>query len=115
MINGNVSAALSTYPELRRLIDLRLVGWAFLPVVVCGDVVQLNGFRVWNTGEVDAIRVLSPTDANGLRTLTDESGIVWERSGTVDDVVAGLLALPAPDEPHAPRLVRGAAPDLWTP
>ena len=41
--------------------------------------------------------------------------IVWELAGSLSDVVAGLLALPAPDQPTAPRLVRGAAPRLWTP
>jgi hypothetical protein len=30
-------------------------------------------------------------------------------------VVEGLLELPAPDHPRAPRLVIGTAPGLWTP
>ena len=54
-------------------------------------------------------------DANGLRTLSDEHGIVWERTGTLVDVVDGLFMLPAPDMPGAPRRVKGSSSGLWTP
>jgi hypothetical protein len=40
--------------------------------------------------------------------------MVWDVAGTLNDVVAELLVLPAPNDPAAPRLVVGTAP-LWTP
>ena len=111
-------AAVAAFPELARLIDLREAErqpWLWRADVTDGEVVQINGFRVWPTYEVDAIRVRSSTDANGLRTLSDELGIVWERSGTLVDVVDGLFTLPAPGTPGAPRRVKGSSSGLWTP
>ncbi|WP_137816015.1 hypothetical protein [Gandjariella thermophila] len=35
---------------------------------------------------------------------------MWERSGTLADVVGGLLHLPPPHDPQAPRLIVSTAP-----
>jgi hypothetical protein len=46
----------------------------------------------------------------GIRTNPDHQ-VVWEMGGSLVDVVTELLALPAPAEPNAPRLVLGSGPD----
>lgn len=108
-------AATRIHPELALLIDLVDASWLFIHRRDDEGVDQIDAFRAWPTGHLDAISVRSPTDANGLRTLTDENGIVWQRMGTLREVVHGLLELPAPGDPNAPYLVKGHAPRLWTP
>jgi len=66
----------------------------------------VHGVRTWPGGSADAIRVRYTTDAKGLR-VDYVGGVVWGCEGTLDDVLDGLIALPAPDEPGAPRLVKG--------
>jgi hypothetical protein len=107
-------AALGEFPELRRLVDLLRAGWQFLPVSSGGELVEVRGVRVWPDEWVDAITVRFTTDAAGLRR-DRFGGVVWERTGNLADVVDGLLALPAPDDPAAPRLVLRTSARLWTP
>ena len=45
----------------------------------------------------------------------EQPELVWDVAGTLTDVVAELLVLPAPSERTAPRLVVGTPPALWTP
>jgi hypothetical protein len=99
-------AALRAFPEIQCLIDLRDSGWAFLATELDGEVIEVHGVRTWPGGWADAIRVRYTTEAKGLRTDC-AGGIVWGREGTLDDVLDGLIALPAPDERGAPRLVKG--------
>jgi hypothetical protein len=107
-------AALAEFPELRRLVDLLRAGWQLLPVSSGGELVEVRGVRVWPDQWVDAITMRFTTDAAGLRR--DRSGdVVWERAGDLADVVDGLLALPAPSDPAAPRLVLRTSTRLWTP
>ncbi|GAB3494049.1 hypothetical protein FB471_4062 [Amycolatopsis cihanbeyliensis] len=110
-------AAVREFPELVGLIILREAGWRFLPPrPLGGTLTDLHGFRAWPGGWTDAIRVRSPTDVMALRSDGREPpGVVWERTGTLGHVIGELLALPAPNEPSAPRLVRSPAPILWTP
>ncbi|MFC9251222.1 hypothetical protein [Amycolatopsis thailandensis] len=106
---------LTAYPELRRLAELRDAGWLFMPTCDAnGDVTKVTGLRPYPEGVADALHVGSQTDAGALR-MDHTGGLLWQRDGTVADVVGALLALPAPSDPLAPRLVRGAAPRLWTP
>lgn len=113
--------AVRAFPALGNLLLLRQAGWQFLPVEepdAGGSL--LDGVRVWPQGWRDCIRVKEETDALGLRMqiASDQhtgNVIVWERSGTLEEVVAGLLTLPVPGERTAPSLVIGTAPTLWTP
>lgn len=98
-------AALAEFPELRRLVDLRNAGWRFVPVSAEGELVEVRGVRTWPDGWADAIVVRFTDDAAGLR-CDPSGGVVWERVGDLGDVVDGLLALPMPGDPSAPRLVR---------
>lgn len=97
--------------QLARLADLTGAGMCWMPpgVDLGGHVNSLFGLRAWPDGYVDAIRVLDTTDVKAMR-IDHEGGIVWQREGTLDDVVDGLLELPASDTPGAPRLVIGYAP-----
>lgn len=103
------------HPGLALLVDLRDAGWSFIHRRSDQGVEQIDAFRAWPTNCLDAISVRSATDANGLRTITDEQGIVWQRTGTLDEVVHGLLELPRPGARNAPHLVVARAPRLWMP
>lgn len=106
--------SLVLYPELQRLVDLRDAGWSFSPRHnPDGELVGINGLRVWPEGQADALRVKSPTDTAALR-CDHTGGVLWERQGTLVEVVDGLLELPLPGARLAPCLVSGTVP-LWTP
>jgi hypothetical protein len=112
-----VPDALAAYPELRRLADLLDAGSSFMPIQDRdGELVEVRGVRTWpDSGSADAVMVRYVTDAAALRT-DHAGGVLWQREGTLAEVVDGLLALPAPDTRGAPRLVRGRAPSgLWVP
>lgn len=107
------AAALTEYPELQRLIDLRGAGWMFLPTVVDGELVEVHGVRTWPEGWADALRVRYTTDAAGLRN-DHTGGVTWQREGTLTEVIDGLISLPAPGDRLAPRLVIARRPLPWT-
>lgn len=113
--------AWAEFPELQRLADLQNAGWRLFAVKAGdGAVMRIDGMHVWPDPDhpeadwVDTVMVLSPTDAKALRANPDND-VVWNREGTLGDVVDGLLALQPPGTPGAPRLVKGSAPRLWTP
>ncbi|MFI6098161.1 hypothetical protein ACIA8G_21585 [Lentzea sp. NPDC051213] len=105
---AELSAALVEFPDLQRLIDLRDVGWIFLPTIVDDQVVEVHAVRTWPEGWADALRVRYTTDARGVRT-DYSGGITWQQDGTLGEIIDELIALPAPNERLAPRLVVGRA------
>lgn len=115
-IVSSVQDALAAFPQLKGLQALVDDGWKFI-VMRAEDrsVIQMNGYFLWPHDVTDALTVRSETDAFGCRTLNDENGIVARYEGTFDDVVTKLRLLPPPDDPSAPRLVKGRGPSLWTP
>jgi hypothetical protein len=115
-VNRTEMAAVTLYPELIRIIEMRQSGgWVFQPVVVDTAVELLAGWRVWLLGGwSDAVTIRSQTDAKAFRCNAD-GGTVWKLEGTLNDVVDGLIDLPTPDAPHAPKLVLGRRPTLWIP
>jgi hypothetical protein len=106
-------AAIAEFPELRRLVELRNAGWQFMPVSAGGELVEVRGVRAWPGQWVDAIVVRFTTDAAGLR-CDPSGGVVWERIGDLAGVVEGLLTLPVPSDPAAPRRVIRNGPGPWT-
>ncbi|GLZ34101.1 hypothetical protein Lesp02_62880 [Lentzea sp. NBRC 105346] len=110
----DIETALAEFPELQHLIDLVHAGWVFLPSMADGVVTAMHGVRMWPGGWTDAVRVRHTTDAKALRSDYD-GGLVWERSGSLADVVHALIMLPPPGTPTAPRLVTGTAPKPWMP
>ena len=110
-----VEEAIRRYPRLAGLRAMVERGWKFFIREADGRLLQVDGFYCWPQDITDAIAIHSETNACGCRTHGDEHDIVWKQTGTVADVIDGLLELPAPGEPNAPHLVRGAAPRLWTP
>jgi len=109
-------AAVSAFPELRRLVELKQGGgWVFQPVVIDGGLELLAGWRAWLVdGSTDAIAVRNVGDAKAYR-CDATGGEVWGREGSLVEVIDALIELPAPDAPRAPRLVKGRRPILWTP
>lgn len=113
--------AVQLFPALRHLLLLREAGWKFLPIEnPDADSSVLDGARVWPQGWRDCIRVKDETNTLGLRIHVPAdnhtgSEIVWERTGTLEEIVFELMAMPAPGDRHAPNLAIGSAPQLWTP
>jgi hypothetical protein len=106
--------ALAAFPEIQHLLDLQAAGWSFIPVHDTeGELYQVNGVHTWAGGYADALAVRYTTDAAALR-CDHTGGVVWQREGTLAEVVNGLLTLPAPGEPSAPRLVTASVPSLWS-
>lgn len=106
------------YPELARLALLPKLGWRFQPIAQEGDLVCLVGWR--NRVEAtDALWIYDRTDCLAARLVAGagraSGGIVWRHTGALASCVEELLALPAPGEPAAPRLVKARAAGLWTP
>ena len=108
----DTEAALAEFPELQHLIDLVNAGWVFLPSMIDGVVNELHGVRMWPGGWADGVRVRGMADARALRSDFD-GGLVWERSGSLAEVVDALITLPPPETQGAPRLVKGSAPVPW--
>lgn len=104
----------SEFPELQRLLDLLGSGWQFGHWYDDGQLTKIVAWHGWPDGSADALRVRYTTDAAGRR-IDPHGAVVWEREGTLGDVVDGLLSLPPPDTPGAPRLVKAASTWLWTP
>jgi hypothetical protein len=108
-------AALAAYPQPGRIVDLREGGgWVFQPVCIAGELELLTGIRVWPCGWSDAFAIRDLGDAKGFR-CDPAGGEVWKREGGLVEVIEGLVELPLPSAPNAPRLVKTAAPTLWTP
>jgi hypothetical protein len=104
-------------PELHKLARLRDTGWQFLPITDAdGDLVEVRGVRTWpDSASADAVLIRYVTDAAGLR-VDHDGGVVWHLEGGLAEVIDGLLALPVPGFPGAPRLVQGTSPSwLWLP
>ncbi len=88
-------------------------GWHALP----GSPDLLVYIHPWPDGHVDALAVKGETDALAERTNPGGEP-VWRQEGTLTDAINALRDVPAPDAPHAPRLVlpgRATQPDLWRP
>lgn len=106
---------LHKYPAIRRVLLLRDDGdWRFRWSRVSGELGLLAGVRLWADGWHDAMAILDVHDAKAFR-CDHAGGEVWCAEGTLTDVLDGLVDLPAPDHPSAPRLVRACADRLWTP
>jgi hypothetical protein len=115
-VGGNVALIVARYPELGRLVELEAAGWSFIHRLDGDGVDQVDAFREWPDGWMDCLRVRSATDVMALRSAGgDPPAMTWERTGDLAEVVDALIGLPAPGERTAPRLVRGVAPQLWTP
>lgn len=110
-----IRAAVAAFPELERLVELRHAGWRLTPVHgTNGEITSVLGARSWPGCWTDVIGIRYVTDAQGLR-CNPAGERVWERTGSLVEVVDGLLELPVPDTGNAPSLVLGTAPTLWTP
>jgi hypothetical protein len=83
-------------------------------VLEAGELEVLVGFRLWPDEWLDAIAIRDLSDAQAFRCDPD-GGEVWYREGGLVEVIDGLLELPAPDQPGAPRLVKSQTRRLWTP
>lgn len=109
------AATTARYPELGQVVLLRDAGWKFHHHTVAGELVAVDAYKLWPGGWRDAISVRTSTEAVAVRIRLADAGappeIVWERTGTLAEVVDELLVLPMPGVRTAPRLAIGYAPD----
>ncbi|RKT86386.1 hypothetical protein SAMN05421805_10627 [Saccharopolyspora antimicrobica] len=111
--------------HLKYLVDR---GFEGVPVTDDGEIEALVYHRFWSSGALDVVVVVDRNDVDALRAsgvdprnpATLGSGTVeWRTSGSVIDVVAAMLARPAPD--GVPIRTTGSSPlvpacrGLWTP
>jgi hypothetical protein len=108
--------AVALYPELQRLIDIRELGWVFR-VEPSEDLLAVKGLYLHRVGMVhwaDMLEIRNLTDAAAVR-LNPGRALVWKVTGTLVDIVDGLMQLPHPSSPFAPRLVLNKLNTLWVP
>jgi hypothetical protein len=114
-VNEVDRVAVTLYPQLKRLIELRDGdGWTLQPVTVDNKIELVTGYRLWPQGWSDAIAIRDITDAKAYR-CDPAGGEVWGREGTLTEVLDALIELPAPGDVGAPTLVKGRRPTLLTP
>ena len=103
-------------PAIEPFTTLLKRPWDFHPKFGADGLLErIDGSYTWeDDGFVDALRIKSETDAAAIR-MDHAGGKVWERDGDALTILHQLVALPAPSDPRAPRLVIGTAPRLWTP
>jgi len=95
---------------------------AFLPLhngqTTPGEAIGIVGWHN-HRDPTDALWIYGRGDCPAVRLLGDGSagpgGLVRECSGELAGCLADLLALPAPNAPRAPRLIRARRPSLWPP
>ncbi|MCP2243595.1 hypothetical protein [Lentzea aerocolonigenes] len=115
MISPEYLEAVNSHPALAKLALMARpgTGWTFLPIFV-GGFQCIGGFRERRT-VTDTIIVRAMDDVTVGRLRNEDcrgprrssvSGVLWEYTGTLDDAVDELHALPDPDDPMAPKLLR---------
>lgn len=71
------------------------------------------------TGVIETITLRARSEAIAARYRTEDhqrgGHPLWQRTGTVADIITELLQLPAPGEPGAPALAHRASSSLWLP
>ncbi|TCP43887.1 hypothetical protein EV191_12041 [Tamaricihabitans halophyticus] len=104
---------------LRQAVD---AGFHFRPLAFRpedgGVPAALHGERWSSTGVVETISMQAMTEAIAARIRIEDyprGDPLWQLVGTVAEVIAELLALPAHGSPGAPTLARRASSSLWLP
>ncbi len=115
MISPEYLEAVNSHPALAKLALMARpgTGWTFLPVFVagvhciCGTRERRTVTETITVRDVDDVTVarLRNEDCRGPRR-SSISGVLWEYTGTLSDAIDELHALPDPDDPLAPKLLR---------
>jgi hypothetical protein len=116
MMTESDRRAVALYPELQKLIDIRELGWVFR-VEPAEDLIVVKGMYLHKVGMVhwaDMLEIRALTDAVTVR-LNPDRDVVWNVTGTLVDIVDGLIQLPHPSSPFAPRLILSKVSTLWVP
>lgn len=110
-------AAVAAFPELKRLIDLRVsTEWTWSVYRdPNGEVWLVAGARVHVDGSRDEIGVRSESAVRVVRFNPLNEAVVM-REGSLGEMVDLLRGLPSPLHPKTPSgVVSGALPRLWVP
>jgi hypothetical protein len=117
MMTESDRRAVALYPELRKIVDIRGIGWVFqLATDDDGEITAVKGMFLHRVGMAywaDMLQIRDSADAAAVRLNPDRLP-VWQVTGTMVDAIDGLAQLPPPASPSAPRLVIGGV-GLWVP
>ncbi len=115
MISPEHLEAVRSHPGLAKLALMARAGtgWIFLPVYlagvhcICGTRERRIVTETITVRAMDDVTVarLRNEDYRG-RQCSPVSGVLWEYTGTLSDAIDELHALPHPDDPMAPKLLR---------
>lgn len=115
MISPEYLEAVRSDPALAKLALLARAGtgWIFLPVFmagapcICGTRERRTVTETITVRAIDDVTVarLRNEDCRGPRRSSG-AGVLWEYTGSLSDAIDELHALPDPDNPLAPKLLR---------
>ena len=115
MTSSEYLEAVRSDPGLAKLALMARAGtgWTFLPVrvagvhCICGTRERRTVTETITVRAMDNVTVarLRNEDCRGPRR-SPVSGVLWEYTGTLSDAIDELHALPDPDDPLAPKLLR---------
>ncbi|WP_245976160.1 hypothetical protein [Amycolatopsis palatopharyngis] len=105
--------------HLAAITRTRAGGFHFVHLRKGGEVIAIHGQR-WLAGAVDTYLVRAADEAIAARYRAEDYGLtergpLWQRCGSVADVIAELLALPPHGAPGAPTLELRDRTELWLP
>jgi hypothetical protein len=108
--------ALRRFPELRELVTVRQAGWKFRLIGDRDKGVEGIVASYSQKQFTDALWIWDVSTILGVRILDEEygGGTVWQKDGSLSEIVHELLGLPDPDDRLAPKLVKGSSL-LWIP
>lgn len=105
--------------HIQAIARARDAGFTFLHLRDGIGITAIHAERHCPTGVVETITLRARTEAVAARYRTEDyenaGNPLWQRIGTVLEVITELLELPAHGEPGAPVLVRRASSSLWLP
>lgn len=112
-VPASESEILRLTPNVRHVTMLRDAGWGFVHRRNdAGELVGIDCYRRWAGRYVDGIVIKSDTDAAAMRMIAtdppDPPNLIWDKSGSLAEVVTAVLSLPAPSSQTTPLLVVAA-------
>lgn len=105
-------------PDIAAIARARDAGFGFLHLRDGISITAIHAER-HGRGVVETVTLRARTEAVAARYRIEDyqrgGQPLWQRTGTVAEVITELLELPAHGRPGAPALARGASSALWLP
>lgn len=106
-------------PHLAAIARARDAGFEFLHLHDGIGITAIRAERHSPAGVVETVTLCARTEAVAARYRIEDyhrgGHPLWERTGTVAEIITELLNLPAHGRPGAPTRSRSASSSLWRP